>query len=68
MKKYEIPGRDGIPKNCITVWGMQTGLCHLPKDNAGRIAATGKITPKQVRYQKRICDECLAILKEGTNL
>jgi hypothetical protein len=51
-------------KRCITVWGMQTSLCHLPEDNAGRIAATGSITPKQIRYQKRICDHCLAILKE----
>jgi hypothetical protein len=58
---------DRTPR-CITVWGMFTPLHLLPAANAGRIAATGSITPKQIKYQDRICKKCLAILKEGTNL
>jgi len=53
--------------HCITVWGMfGTSLCQSPitdKPHDPRKAAFGSITPKQIKYQKRICEKCLAILK-----
>jgi hypothetical protein len=45
----------------VTVWGGITPLCHCQDEIKQRVR--GQITPKQLKYQDRICEKCLAILK-----